>query len=192
MAAYGQRRSPPPPAAPYLIRMGQEAVIRGIYQSISFAMYWGKHDFELAEPAHWHCPIGEASLARRIMVNDLSNITEDHNDHGDLRRDQTKAHGAPLAAGAEEPEYALPRGHQAARCEWQVPRAVPRRLSRVLLRLVPAGGRRFEAYIDDVKRICARLGFGRTSMERISIRPLGNRGKRRGVVALHVLTGRIA
>jgi hypothetical protein len=67
---------------PIMIKTEQEAVIRGIYHSTSFAMYWDKHDFEFAEPADWHCPVGEAIIARRIMVNDLSDITEDHNDDG--------------------------------------------------------------------------------------------------------------
>lgn len=67
---------------PFRVKDEREAIIRGIYHSTSFAMYFVTDDTELAEPADWQSPIGSAITARRIMVNDLSHITEDLEDDG--------------------------------------------------------------------------------------------------------------
>ncbi|KAK4151218.1 hypothetical protein C8A00DRAFT_45523 [Chaetomidium leptoderma] len=66
---------------PVMIESEQAAVIRGIYHSTSFAMYWDKCDFDFARHIEWDC-IYLAIMARRVMVNDLSGIEECLDDKG--------------------------------------------------------------------------------------------------------------
>ena len=58
-----------------MIESEQATVIRGIYYSTSFAMYWDKCDFDFARLIEWDC-ISIAIIARRVIVNDLSGIEE--------------------------------------------------------------------------------------------------------------------
>jgi hypothetical protein len=60
---------------PVMVESEQKAVIRGIYHSTSFAMYWTKCDLNLGRPIDGNL-ISLAITARRVMVNDLSDIDE--------------------------------------------------------------------------------------------------------------------
>lgn len=60
---------------PVMVESEQKAAIRGSYHSTSFAMYWTKCDFNIGRPIDGNL-ISLAITARRVMVNNLSDIDE--------------------------------------------------------------------------------------------------------------------
>ena len=60
---------------PKMLNREEEAVIRGIYHNTTFAKYWSLQNFSRNELIRYGGEIKRATIARVIMVNDLSHIT---------------------------------------------------------------------------------------------------------------------